>query len=157
MSLEPGHTDTHLDPIEQFLAYPFATDTEYQQGLVGILSSGVLEGKSEEEKNAIFIRSEVFYYNRLTALSITVEEALQARKTTAAPAVSHDTAAPHTSNSGGDEPHTLTFAQLQALIEQGRTDEIPNNKVIPNILSSENPSEPKVEARKKPWEINTTA
>ena len=31
--------------------------------------------------------------------------------------------------------HTLTFAQLKELIEQGRTDEIPNNKVIPNILS----------------------
>lgn len=73
--------------------------------------------------------------SRLTALSITVEEARQARKTTVAPAVAHDTAAPPTSNSGGDEPHTLTFAQLQALIEQGKTDEIPNNKVIPNILS----------------------
>ena len=30
---------------------------------------------------------------------------------------------------------TLTFAQLKELIEQGRTDEIPNNGVIPNILS----------------------
>lgn len=29
----------------------------------------------------------------------------------------------------------LSFAQLKALIEQGRTDEIPNNKTIPNVLS----------------------
>ena len=33
------------------------------------------------------------------------------------------------------EPPTLTFAQLKELIEQGRTDEIPNNKKIPDILS----------------------
>lgn len=29
----------------------------------------------------------------------------------------------------------LSFAQLKTLIEQGRTDEIPNNKTIPNVLS----------------------
>jgi hypothetical protein len=34
-----------------------------------------------------------------------------------------------------EEPQTLTFAQLKALIEQGRTDEIPNNKHIPDVLS----------------------
>jgi hypothetical protein len=36
---------------------------------------------------------------------------------------------------GAEVPQTLTFAQLKALIEQGRTDEIPNNKHIPDVLS----------------------
>jgi hypothetical protein len=35
----------------------------------------------------------------------------------------------------GEETQTLTFADLQALIEQGKTDGIPNNKPIPNILN----------------------
>lgn len=41
----------------------------------------------------------------------------------------------------GEETGTLTFAELKTLIEQGKTDGIPNNKVIPNILnvSSFNP------------------
>jgi hypothetical protein len=32
-------------------------------------------------------------------------------------------------------PKTLTFAELQALIEQGKTDEIPNNKHIPDAIN----------------------
>jgi len=32
-------------------------------------------------------------------------------------------------------PRTLTFAELQSLIEQGKTDEIPNNKHIPDTIN----------------------
>lgn len=31
--------------------------------------------------------------------------------------------------------HTLTFAELKDLIEQGKTDQIPNNRVIPEALN----------------------
>ena len=34
-----------------------------------------------------------------------------------------------------ETPRTLTFAELQTLIEQGKTDEIPNNKHIPDIIN----------------------
>lgn len=30
---------------------------------------------------------------------------------------------------------TLTFAELQSLVEQGKTDEIPNNKRIPDAIN----------------------
>ncbi len=33
------------------------------------------------------------------------------------------------------DPPTLTFAELQTLIEQGKTDEIPNNKHIPDAIN----------------------
>jgi hypothetical protein len=32
-------------------------------------------------------------------------------------------------------PPILTFAELQTLIEQGKTDEIPNNKHIPDAIN----------------------
>ena len=35
----------------------------------------------------------------------------------------------------GKEPRHLSFAELKTLIEQGRTDEIPNNKQIPDKLN----------------------
>ena len=35
----------------------------------------------------------------------------------------------------GEEAHTLTFAELKALIEQGKTDGIPNNKLIPDTIN----------------------
>ncbi|KAI0718521.1 hypothetical protein C8T65DRAFT_638253 [Cerioporus squamosus] len=151
--------DNHIDPgddspLSRFRAHDFASDNEYQQGVAGILNSGVLEGKTDDEKGDILLRSEVFYFNRLYGSSITVEEARLARtsRTASAPSPT-STPAPSTE----EEPQTLTFAQLKALIEQGRTDEIPNNKVIPNVLSAEAPSESKAAVRKKPWEINVAA
>jgi hypothetical protein len=41
---------------------------------------------------------------------------------------------PH-SNAHETEPKTLTLAQIKELIEQGRTEEIPNNKEIPHIIN----------------------
>ena len=35
----------------------------------------------------------------------------------------------------GEEVPTLTFTELKALIEQGKTDGIPNNKPVPNTLN----------------------
>lgn len=34
-----------------------------------------------------------------------------------------------------DEPRTLSFAELKALIQEGKTDQIPNNRQIPNELN----------------------
>lgn len=67
------------------------------------------------------------------------------------------------------EPRALSLAELKELIEQGKTDQIPNNRVIPDILSvrvdlgarqtptlpflqTDSPSESKAPIRKKPWE-----
>ncbi|RPD54258.1 hypothetical protein L226DRAFT_540024 [Lentinus tigrinus ALCF2SS1-7] len=141
-------------PLSRFLAHDFANDDEYQQGVAGILTSGVLEGKTDEEKGDILLRSEVFYFNRLAGSSITVEEARSARAARTATAPSQT---PTQASLVEEEPQTLTFAQLKMLIEQGRTDEIPNNKIIPNVLSSEAPSESKAEVRKKPWETTAAA
>ena len=33
------------------------------------------------------------------------------------------------------EPRALSFAEIKELIEQGKTDQIPNNRVIPDELS----------------------
>ncbi|KAI0744557.1 hypothetical protein C8Q76DRAFT_606262 [Earliella scabrosa] len=145
-------------PLARFLAYGFATDPEYQEGLAGIISSGTLEGRTEQEKAEILLRSEVFYFNRVAGPSITLDEAREARSSQVVTGDSHEPAATSTAVEGAkEEPQTLTFAQLKALIEQGRTDEIPNNKVIPDTLSSESPSESRAEVRRKPWEIDATA
>ena len=73
--------------------------------------------------------------NSLTGTAVTVEEARAARVEQIASAPLQTSTQTSSDPSTQDEPRTLTFAQLKALIEQGRTDEIPNNKVIPNVLS----------------------
>ena len=49
------------------------------------------------------------------------------------------------SSASSSEPRPLSFAEIKELIEQGRTDQIPNNRVIPDELSVSylaNPSYP---------------
>ncbi|KAI1790101.1 hypothetical protein LXA43DRAFT_1018334 [Ganoderma leucocontextum] len=157
MDAQNSSTPSH-DPLGRFASYPFADDAEYQQGLIGILSSGSLEGKSEEEREELILRSQVFYFNRVSGAPLDLDAARAFRTgcklgigfapTPAAPA-------PHLQ--AEDQKQTLTFAQLKELIEQGKTDEIPNNKLIPNVLSSETPSESKTSVRKKPWEADANA
>lgn len=38
-------------------------------------------------------------------------------------------------NQEAEEVRTLTFTELRSLIEQGKTDGIPNNKLIPDVLN----------------------
>jgi hypothetical protein len=76
------------------------------------------------------------------------------------------------SETAPEESRILTFAEIKDLIEQGKTDQIPNNKYIPNVISvcdgglsckhvltvaltSQDalPSESTAQLRKKPWEF----
>lgn len=41
----------------------------------------------------------------------------------------------HTVGAEHGEIRVLTFAELKSLIEQGKTDNIPNNKIIPDTLN----------------------
>ena len=82
----PVPPTTLADPVDAFLAYPFATDAVYQvripthsglspddepvthkQGLDSIVASGAFEGKSEEERAALVRSSQVFYFTRSAA------------------------------------------------------------------------------------------
>lgn len=69
------------------------------------------------------------------------------------------TASSTNANATGDdrEMRILSFAELKTLIEQGRTDEIPNNRTISNELNQSAPSETRAAVRKKPWETAQTS
>ncbi|PCH37547.1 hypothetical protein WOLCODRAFT_128568 [Wolfiporia cocos MD-104 SS10] len=143
-------------PVDLFLQHDFAEDATYQEGLAGIIASGALEGKSEEEKADIVRRSELFYFNRKYGYSISLEDA-RARQCASALELSAEESQPTPSLSSippapPEEPRTLTFAELKVLIEQGKTDQIPNNRIIPNELNKSPPSTSAASVRRKPWE-----
>ncbi|KIM71172.1 hypothetical protein PILCRDRAFT_83051 [Piloderma croceum F 1598] len=129
-----------VDVVKLFRDYPFSTDEMYQQGLASIVADGVLEGKTETEKEVILRKTELFYFNRITGHALTLENICETDPTT-------------TSASAADESRTLTFAELKDLIEEGKTDQIPNNKYIPEAINEAPPSESQAPSRKKPWEI----
>ncbi|KAH8077719.1 hypothetical protein BXZ70DRAFT_902133, partial [Cristinia sonorae] len=137
---------------EAFLEFPFDADESYQQGLSGIIANGALEGKTDADREAILLRSRLFYYNRLTGGSLTPEDVQEYRK-------SHPPTTTFGLENNASElqsetvpPRTLSFAELKALIESGRTDQIPNNRHIPNDLHASAPSASTAPARQKPWE-----
>lgn len=101
---------------------------------------------------------------RVTGNSITVEDTVRLNQVQ--PPSSMSEANP----SATDESRVLSFAELKSLIEQGKTDQIPNNKHIPDAINVSHiysfsalqfelpgyqdapPSESTAQSRKKPWE-----
>ncbi|GJE98720.1 hypothetical protein PsYK624_149550 [Phanerochaete sordida] len=144
-----AHATRGEDTVQSFLGYPFDTDETYQQGLAGILggSGSALDAATRQD---VLLRSRVFYYNRITGSSLSVDDVrghVGEAQLDAAPVP-----APAAPAAGADEPRALSFAELKELIEQGKTDQIPNNRLIPNELSKDAPSVSSAPPRKKPWE-----
>jgi hypothetical protein len=80
----------------------------------------------------MLLKTRVFYFNRITGNSLTIEEARQAESGNLDRALysrSPD-AQGHT-----EEAPVLSFAQLKELIESEKIDQIPNNKLIPTGLN----------------------
>ncbi|KDQ54160.1 hypothetical protein JAAARDRAFT_161104 [Jaapia argillacea MUCL 33604] len=171
-----------LDPriaLEAFRMYPFETDSQYQLGLSSIIAGGTLEGKTDEETAYILLNSRVFYFNRITGASITLDDATAAGQSVTASSLQPVTPSPQppssvspsttlvTSTPSGEpiaepptpqpasdpEPRVLSFSELKTLIEEGRTDEIPFNKTIPQGLNDASPSQSLTQVKKKPWEL----
>ncbi|KAG5644015.1 hypothetical protein DXG03_009230 [Asterophora parasitica] len=126
-----------------------------KQGLASLIAGGALEGNpTPEVKDEILRRMRVFYFNRVTGNNISMEEAREYELSLTG---THQDASSAQSSTepkdSADETRVLTFAELQELIEWGRVDQIPNNKVIPERLNDAPPSESIAAARKKPWEL----
>ncbi|KAI0063153.1 hypothetical protein BV25DRAFT_1915477 [Artomyces pyxidatus] len=141
------------NPVDLYIAHPFNTDNAYQQGLSGIISTGAMQGLSERAREELLRKTRVYYFNQTTGNTITEDQAKEAEEASARGATDENTEALHDNASDrGEEPRLLSFAELQALIEQGATDKIPNNKHIPDVLSEDPPSQSTAAPRKKPWE-----
>lgn len=144
--------------IRQFRTYPFDEDTVFQQGLKSILSDEAMHEKSSEEIGSLVLHSKLFYFDRITQITLTPEDLAQFPEdaTAGPPPV---TLKPLTEGENASTPNAeervLSFAELAALIQQGKTDQIPNNKHIPNIINSESSSISNAVPRKKPWEQNS--
>ena len=103
-------------------------------------------------------------------MNVTVDEVrLHDSTSDRSPAETNESCQPTTQSDGEPSEHILSFAELKELIEQGKTDGIPHNRIIPDELNvrslsyiwllltpkmqTEKPSESKTAIRRKPWEI----
>lgn len=107
-----------------------------KQGLADLLARDVLSGRSEVEKAEIILQMQLFYFNRLSGLDLTAED-VRSHQDLVHPQNFTETMnlPPSPSNHQDHDTRPLTFAELKTLIEQGKTDNIPNNKVILDTLN----------------------
>jgi len=134
------------DALQMYGSYPFSTDETYQQGLASILGGGTLDPSLPEDlKGETIRRARVFYFNKITGSTISIDEAREYELSLLSPITEGATET-------NDENRVWTFTELRELIESGKMDNVPNNKIIPDGLNEAIPSESIAPARKKPWE-----
>ncbi|KAH6891762.1 hypothetical protein BKA70DRAFT_847217 [Coprinopsis sp. MPI-PUGE-AT-0042] len=156
----PATEETVISPLQQYAAYPFDLDESYQQGLASLLAGGAVpENATPEMRDEILRRTRVFYFNKQTGFNLSMDEAreyeislLSALSTAGTSVAEATTSTGESAVSASEEERVLTFAELKELIESGKVDQIPNNKVIPEKFSEEPPSQSTTAVRKKPWE-----
>ncbi|KAG2159443.1 uncharacterized protein EDB93DRAFT_1075020, partial [Suillus bovinus] len=142
--------------LRSFFTFPFSSDEVYQQGLADLLAHSALSGKTDAERVETILRTQLFYFNRVAGQNLTVEDVRSHQNTVNSQNLTATTdLSPPSSNSRDGETRLLTFAELTMLIEQGKTDNIPNNKVIPEMLNDAPPSTSIALVRKKPWEVDS--
>ncbi|KAJ3507369.1 hypothetical protein NLJ89_g6338 [Agrocybe chaxingu] len=91
--------------------------------------------------------------DRTSVYSITVDEAREYEQSRGSVASASATSTTNAPVEVDEETRILTFAELKELIESGKVDQIPNNKVIPEAINEAPPSQSTVGVRKKPWEL----
>ncbi|KAF9242265.1 hypothetical protein BU15DRAFT_72801 [Melanogaster broomeanus] len=137
--------------LKQFHSYPFSSDEVFQQGLSGILAHESTSNMPDDERSELILKTQVFYFNRVADHAISLED-VQAHYTGLDDSPQSESG--HTSSQLEHEvTRTLTFAELKCLIEQGTTEDIPNNKAIPDTLNDHTPTMSNAPLRKKPWEV----
>ncbi|KAJ8082180.1 hypothetical protein PM082_008027 [Marasmius tenuissimus] len=175
-----SNSDNHQSElIQRYASYPFDSDAAFKvayqsnvvdkdliplkKGLDDILSRSA----ADIDRNEIVRKARLFYFNRITGGGLTFEDVAAAEegvrhavdsskeKSRAPVQASAVLGNPETEQEqeGKEEPTVLTLAQIKEFIETGRTDQLPNNKVIPDGLNEKPPTESVAPARKKPWEV----
>jgi len=157
-------TEGSTTHIEAYGAYPFSSDETYQQGLASILGAGTLDANSSPEvREELERRTRVFYFNKITGSSITMDEARDYELSLLPTSTTVNSDRPtstvndaQVNSLATDENRVLTLAELKELIESGNMDKIPNNKIIPETLNDAPPSQSTAPTKKKPWEVETS-
>ncbi|KAJ3797061.1 hypothetical protein GGU11DRAFT_100634 [Lentinula aff. detonsa] len=132
---ELNHLNRSANPesdLSQYLAFPFESDANFKKGLSDIVS---LTGSSSDVPEDT-LHVQAYELNRNSTEDI----------------LTSTSNIPGNADVESNSFQSFSFAQIQALIEAGRFDEIPNNKTISTELNSSSPDRSTVSPRKKPWE-----
>ncbi|KIO30135.1 hypothetical protein M407DRAFT_242328 [Tulasnella calospora MUT 4182] len=146
----------------EFAAYRFHEDPEFLSGLASILGSADEAAQLSAEERAEKVgRAKAFYFSRLKGVEVTWDGYLrysQPQETNSG--VSNVTSTVEATDPPLDtrtdpaleEQRPLSFQQLSEMIATGNLTDVPFNRLIPEAISDQKPSDPATPARRKPWE-----
>ncbi|KAI8577095.1 hypothetical protein K450DRAFT_253619 [Umbelopsis ramanniana AG] len=140
--------------FQAFDHYDFDKDDRFQAGLPSLLKNQ--EGKTESERLELIQRARWFYYTKFVqAFDYTEYQQWKINRNPTDNNISDKQDDPvqakDSSTDDNETPKRLTFQEIVERIEKG--EEIPGIKQIPNKLNEAAPSEAKLSARPKPWEV----
>ncbi|KDQ12527.1 hypothetical protein BOTBODRAFT_417895 [Botryobasidium botryosum FD-172 SS1] len=157
-----GSDITASSAYEGFNSYDFASDETFQQGLSSIIGP-IQEGGGSVDDSTVG-RAKAFYFSKVTGQDISWDGYLAWREANGlgTPSSAHPTQEPEpkttdpsvSTGSGGmdDAPLPMSFSAIAELISTGNLHLVPNNKLIPDGLNSQEPSKPQQKVPRKPWE-----
>ncbi|KAI8148617.1 hypothetical protein BJV82DRAFT_270496 [Fennellomyces sp. T-0311] len=138
-------TEADIETFEAFRGYDFDHDDKFQSGMASILKRAQEDPSSENE---VVERAKWFYYTKFVK-SFDLE-AFRAWNGSSGNEEKEEKKEEEKKDAKEDAPRRLTFQELVEMIETGQ--EIPGIRQIPNKINEGTPSEPKLSARRKPWE-----
>ncbi|BGP42393.1 hypothetical protein JCM10450v2_006487 [Rhodotorula kratochvilovae] len=126
------------------------TDPQFLAGLDVILQPYYARNAPQDEIADVVQRAESFFLSS-TAQPDLEQPAPLAALSSVPPALAPSSSGAPPPAASADPPYPPTFAELAALIASGAP--IPGVRDIPDELADEPASEPKQQARRKPWEL----
>jgi len=140
-----------MSAIEQFLAYNFDGDADFQKGLTTLLRN------APPNHNVAYLtgQAKAFYFSKKTGMDISWDK-VQAQIATANDA-NRDREDDEMRNSSATQPNAqdpqqLSIVEVTRLIESGQMHLIPNTRAIPEHLNEAPTSQAQAPQRRKPWE-----
>ncbi|KAG9622013.1 hypothetical protein KCU95_g13455, partial [Aureobasidium melanogenum] len=152
---EPQSTSDETTAVFQQLDnYDWDHDNEFQTALASILRSA----KTPEQTAHLTTRARCYYYTRKFKVPVNFEAYqnwLESQHQVAAEPQSALPTEPDRPPSMGDAPPPASFAEICALIAEGKP--IPGIKDIPDTILEGQGTQAQAPRRKKPWEKDATA
>ncbi|CAO3650143.1 unnamed protein product [Mucor hiemalis] len=136
-----------ISKFQAFEEYNFEKDEKFKSGVASLLNN------KQDNEAELLEKAKLFYYTNSNS-DLSIHSNLKAYKDWKESNQIPSAKIKKTEEENAEKPPRFSFQELVDMIEKGI--EIPGIKQIPNVLNEGKPSEAKMTARPKPWEIKNS-
>ncbi|EJD52041.1 hypothetical protein AURDEDRAFT_181596 [Auricularia subglabra TFB-10046 SS5] len=160
---DPGEGQDDHEVYRLFEQYPFSADEQFRvgssfEGLEVVIQNAAQQGKTQEQLNELRLQAQLFFFARQVsrqtkgALDDDCDDCRRTGHTVTRAGYRRYKDAQHVSSNAAQEPRQPSFAEIVELVKAGQTHLVPNNKVVPEGLNTNQPTISTKVSRAKPWE-----